>query len=91
MSVLETLLGLEGEERTGIERKLHEEFVIIDVGYNIAEQTATTLRQRKKKGGRDPWLIDAIIAHTALEQRCPLITNNPKDFKAFADLTLIVP
>ncbi len=71
--------------------KLMNNFEILTMTKEIALISCEFLKQRTKKSLKDPKLPDIIIASTALFYNKTLVTNNPKDFKSFKELKLIIP
>jgi len=78
------LPGLEDEEERKITELLNP-FPEITVDSRIIDRA---IRVRKAKRIKVP---DAIIAATALERECSLITRNIEDFKGIAGLVVIDP
>ena len=78
------LPGLKDEEEIKISEIL-KPFVEIAVDSRIIDRA---IRVRKTKRIKVP---DAIIAATALEKGCSLITRNIEDFKGIPDLVVIDP
>jgi predicted nucleic acid-binding protein len=78
------LPGLKDEEENKI-LELLKPFPEISVDSKIIDRA---IRVRKAKRIKVP---DAIIAATALEKECSLITRNTEDFKGIADLVVIDP
>ena len=78
------LPGLKGEEESKISEIL-KPFVEIAVDSAIIDRAIGVRRARRIK------VPDAIIAATALERSCSLITRNIEDFKGITDLVIIDP
>ena len=58
---------------------------VCPLNHAAVQRTIELCRQNRIK------LPDAIIAATALEENCALVTRNTADFKHIADLTVIDP
>jgi len=78
------LPGLKGEEESKI-CEILKPFVEIAVDSAIIDRAIGVRRARRIK------VPDAIIAATALERSCSLITRNIEDFKGITDLVIIDP
>jgi len=78
------LPGLKDEEETKISEIL-KPFVEIAVDSQIIDRAILIRKTKRIK------VPDAIIAATALERSCSLITRNIDDFKGISDLVVIDP
>lgn len=92
ISWIEVLAGSFHHQKTRkeIESEL-KHFVRLTINTRIARHAAQLLEQGYKKRGRLVDFQDSIIAATALSEHMPLLTNNPKDFRAFKGLKVISP
>ena len=88
---MELLVGSKQNEDYLTLLELLKNFNIIDFNKDISDIAIKYLRIRDKKSLRDPKFIDILIASTAIFYSLPLMTNNPKDFLFFKDLSLIIP
>ena len=91
ISYMELMMGSKtAEDRRQLEEALRG-FEVVPLHREIGDMTSKALQVLEKKSLRVPQLADVIIAQTALFYHAPLATNNPKDFKLFKGLDLVVP
>lgn len=91
ISILESLMGVKNAAEESILSQRLQHICIVPLSEEIAFAAVHSLKDRAQKNLRGPHTGDTIIAHTALALNVPLVTNNPKDFSMFEDLTLITP
>lgn len=87
----EVLVGADTAEHAVQLQELLDTVEIVPFDRSIAFDCATVLRRSTRKTLRNPRFADMIIGQTALSLNVPLVTNNPKDFKVFKGLKLLVP
>lgn len=83
LAYMEMLIGAADDADEEKIRDFLKNFEIVPLTKEVADESASWMRHRKRKSLRHPSLADTIIGHTALSLDIPLITNNPKDFAAF--------
>ena len=91
VSFMEIFMGIEdGYEQEKTLQDLNI-FEVIPLTQEIGIKVTQTLRERKLRNLKTAFFGDVVIAHTALFHHIPLVTNNPKDFRDFPGLEIIVP
>jgi len=91
ITYMEVLVGISEEKFDAVSNFLNTHFNIIRLNERISYFAARNVSNKIYKGFRTSKLADSIIANTALDLGVPLVTNNPKDFKKFKGLEVIVP
>ena len=90
VTYMESLLGAK-ENLELMKTTLETKFEIIEINKEISYKTVEVLAMRTKTSLKNPQFPDIVIANTAIHLNIPLVTNNPKDFKIFKDLEILVP
>lgn len=80
VSVMEICAGWNEKQRRLFLPELYELFDIIPISPAIAERAGILRHDYKAQQKRKPRPMDALIAATAIEHGCRLITNNRQDF-----------
>ena len=91
VTYMEVLVGAKNDREESLIQGLIDRFEIIPLTVSVARDCAAWIRKRRQKSLRHPGFSDAVIGQTALALGTPLATNNPKDFAAFKELTVVVP
>lgn len=92
ISWIEVLAGSFKHQKTIEEvAKTLEYFEVLPVQKTIGYHAAYAFETQLKKKKRIPGFQDGIIAATALAEKIPLVTNNPKDFRHFKGLKILTP
>ena len=84
LTVMEVRFGVKSKPERQLFNRFFNEWTIIPVDLEVAEQAAELLRRYKPSHGMDT--VDAIIAATAQIHGLELITLNLKHFPMFPDL-----
>jgi predicted nucleic acid-binding protein len=91
ITYLEALSGVRHSAEERIIRDFLSTVTVIPLSLDIASASIPLFRSREKRGLRSPKFADILIASTAMVLGIPLLTNNPKDFRQFKGLEILVP
>jgi len=84
---LELMLGCENKREFENLDEFLERFEIIDVSKSSSQKSVALFKNYRLSHG--VMIADMLIAATALEYECSLLSKNQKDFNFIADLNLI--
>lgn len=92
ISWIEVLAGSAYHNKTLYEVESEiSQFIKIPIDQEIGKKAALLFNSVLRSGQKIKNFQDGIIAATALTYKLPLITNNPKDFQRFKELTVMSP
>ena len=91
VTYVEVLSGVDEKFFDSFSNFMTLRFNIIDINTMISFLAMDKLKSKKLKAFRSSILADTIVGSTAEYLEVPLVTNNPKDFKKFKELEIIVP